>query len=133
MIIKPLLGLLAPVVVLAQTASTGALADRALQEFRAGKLREAERDFREITRSAPPRTSTLSFISGRRFLNRGSMRTPLNRLKRPDPSRRTREFFRLISAEFSPTNWSSRMALPDSSTKCMSCLMMLLRQIRNTR
>jgi predicted Zn-dependent protease len=36
-----------------QTAASAALSERALQEFRDGKYREAERDFREITKADP--------------------------------------------------------------------------------
>lgn len=45
--------LLVAATVLGQTGSTGSLSDRALQEFRAGKYQEAERDFREITKADP--------------------------------------------------------------------------------
>jgi predicted Zn-dependent protease len=37
----------------AQTASSGSLSERALQEFRAGQYREAESDFREIAKADP--------------------------------------------------------------------------------
>lgn len=36
-----------------QTASSAALSERALQEFREGKYNEAERDFREVTKADP--------------------------------------------------------------------------------
>jgi predicted Zn-dependent protease len=51
--IKPLLAFLIAGAVHAQTASNAALSKQALQEFRGGKYSEAERDFREITKSDP--------------------------------------------------------------------------------
>jgi predicted Zn-dependent protease len=40
-------------VICGQTASSAAISERALQEFREGKYSEAERDFREITKADP--------------------------------------------------------------------------------
>ena len=53
MITKPLLAFLVAAAVHAQPASSTALSERALQEFRAGQFSEAERDLREITKSDP--------------------------------------------------------------------------------
>jgi len=47
------LAILSAVVLCGRAASDPALASRALQEFRNGKYEEAERDFREITRTDP--------------------------------------------------------------------------------
>jgi predicted Zn-dependent protease len=50
---KPLVALLIVGAIHAQTAPSAGLPERALQEFREGKFSEAERDFREITKSDP--------------------------------------------------------------------------------
>jgi predicted Zn-dependent protease len=49
----PLFAFLVAGAVYAQTASSAALSERALQKFREGKYSEAERDLREITKSDP--------------------------------------------------------------------------------